>query len=160
MPPKSVKYRLEKVLEFKRKAEDDEKQKLVKLRQEKAREEQLKVQLEQQLEQVHIDLKTKRLSGQLNMDELRWFPQHIKNLEGKIKYQELRIQELEIKIEEQTQALAKAMQERKAYEKHKENSHAAWVAEMDAIEAQLLDELATIKFAREMAARAAEDAEG
>lgn len=160
MPPKSFKYRLEKVLEFKRKAEDDEKQKLAKLRQEKAREEQLKIQLEQQLEQVHVDLKTKRLSGQLNMDELRWFPQHIKNLEGKIKYQELRIQELEIKIEEQTQALAKAMQERKAYEKHKENSHAAWVAEMDAIEAQLLDELATIKFAREMAARAAEDAEG
>lgn len=153
MPPKRFKYRLEKILEFKRKAEEDEKQKLAKLRQEKAHEEQVKIQIENQLAQVHIDLKTKRLSGQLNMAELRWFPQHIKNLEGKIKYQELRIRELEIKIEEQIQNLAKAMQERKTYEKHKENCHEEFIKEEDAIESRLLDELATIKFARDLSKR-------
>lgn len=150
MPPKRFRYRLEKVLEIKRKAEEDEKHKLAALRQEKAHEEQVKVQLEQTLENVHLELKTKRLSGQLNINELRWFPQHIKNLEGKIKYQELRIKELEIRIEEQIQALAKAMMERKAYEKHKENSYEAWLKEVDAEEARLIDELATIKFARDL----------
>jgi len=158
MPPKRFRYRLEKVLEMKLRKEEEEKEKLGKLRQELEHERQVKAQLEQQLENVHLELKTKRLSGMLNINELRWFPQHIKNLEGKIKYQELRIQELLIKIEEQTQALAKAMQERKAYEKHKEQSHQAWVAEVDAEEARLIDELATIKFARMLATQAEEQA--
>ena len=158
MPPKRFRYRLEKVLEMKLRKEEEEKEKLGKLRQELERERQVKADLEQQLENVHIELKTKRLSGMLNINELRWFPQHIKNLEGKIKYQELRIQELLIKIEEQTQALAKAMQERKAYEKHKEQSHQAWVAEVEAEEARLIDELATIKFARMLATQAEEQA--
>lgn len=160
MPPKSFKYRLEKILEMKRKAEDEEKEKLGKLRQELAHEIQVKADLEQQLVNVHVELKTKRLSGALNIAELRWFPQHIKNLENKIKYQELRIQELHIKIEEQTQALARAMQERKSYEKHKEQSHAAWLAEIEAAEAKMLDELATIKFARDQVRKAEEEAMG
>ncbi len=158
MPPKKFRYRLDKILDLKRRKEEEEKEKLGKLRQELAHEQQVKAQIEQELANVHIELKTKRLSGQLNINELRWFPQHIKNLENKIKYQELRIQELHIKIEEQTQALAKAMQERKAYEKHKEQSHAAFIAEEEAVEARLIDELATGKFAREMN-RKAEEAE-
>jgi flagellar protein FliJ len=156
MPPKRFRYRLEKILEFKRKAEEDEKQKLAQLRKEKAHEEQVKAQLEQDLVNVHVELKTKRLSGALNINELRWFPQHIKNLENKIKYQELRIRELEIKIEEQIQALARAMQERKTYEKHKENCHEAFIKEVEAEEARLLDELATIKFARDLSKRVEE----
>lgn len=160
MPPKKFRFRLEKMLEMKRKKEEEEQQKLMALRKEKAMEIQRKAELEQELVNVHVELKTKRLSGRLNINELRWFPQHIKNLEGKIKYQELRIQELEIKIEEQTQALAKAMMERKGYEKLKENAKAAFDAEIEAEEARLLDELATIKFAREMARKAEEEAEG
>jgi len=158
MPPKSFKYRLEKILEMKRKAEEEEKEKLGRLNRELAQEIRTKAELEQTLENVHIELKTKRLSGTLNINELRWFPQHVKNLEGKIKYQELRIQELRIKIEEQTQALARAMQERKSYEKHKEQTHAAWLAEVEAAEARMLDELATIKFAREQVRKAEEEA--
>ena len=156
MASKRFVYRLEKVLEIKRQKEDEEKKLLGKLRQALEHEKIVKLQLEEQLENVHIELKTKRLSGLLNIAELRFYPQHIKNLENKIKYQQLRIQELEIKIAEQENAVRLAMNERKAYEKHKENSHAEWLAEADAEEARLLDELATIKFARNLAERQAE----
>jgi flagellar export protein FliJ len=157
MPPKKFKFRLEQMLEMKRRKEEDEQNKLIALRRELAQEIQNKVDVEQKLVNVHEELKTKRLTGALNIAELRWFPQHIKNLEAKIKYHELRIQEIEIKIEEQKQAVAKAMMERKAYEKLKENQKAAFDAEVEAAEAILLDELATIKFARDMRNRLAEE---
>lgn len=156
MPPKRFVYRLEKVLEMKRKKEEEEQEKLVKLRQQEEHERQVKAHLEQTLENVHLELKTKRLSGQLNINELRFFPTHIKNLENKIKYQELRLQELAIMIVEQKAAVTKAFQERSAYEKHKEKCHQEWVAEIEAEEARLLDELATIKFARDARNRQAE----
>src|SRR4051812_23618236 len=117
MPPKAFKFRLEQMLEMKRKKEEEEQNKLIMLRRELAQEFQFKADREADLVKVHEELKTKRQTGAVNIAELRFFPQHIKNLEAKIKYHELRIQELEIKIEEQKQAVAKAMMERKAYEK-------------------------------------------
>ena len=156
MASKRFVYRMEKVLEMKCRKLEEEQEKLAKLRQQKEHEMMVKAQLEQTLADVHIELKTKRLSGALNMAELRFYPQHVKNLENKIKYQELRIQELQIKIKEQEVAVAKAYQEKQAYEKHREKSHAEWLAEVEAEEARMLDELATIKFAREQAAKFAE----
>lgn len=157
MPPKKFKFRLEQMLEMKRRKEEEEQNKLIALRRELAEEIRLKAETEQKLVNVQLELKTKRLTGQVNIAELRFFPQHIKNLEAKIKYHELRIQEIEIKIEEQKQAVAKAMMERKAYEKLKENQKAAFDAEIEAAEALLLDELATIKFARDMRNKLAEE---
>lgn len=142
---------------MKRRKEEEEQNKLIALRRELAEEIRLKAETEQKLVNVQLELKTKRLTGQVNIAELRFFPQHIKNLEAKIKYHELRIQEIEIKIEEQKQAVAKAMMERKAYEKLKENQKAAFDAEIEAAEALLLDELATIKFARDMRNKLAEE---
>lgn len=157
MPPKAFKFRLEQMLEMKRKKEEEEQNKLIMLRREQAQEYKNKADREQELVNVQEELKTKRLQGMLNIAELQWYPQHVKNLQAKIKYHELRIQELEIKIEEQKQAVAKAMMERKAYEKLKENQKAAFEAEIEAAEARLLDELATIKFARDMRNKLAEE---
>lgn len=151
MPPKRFRYRLEKVLEIKRKKEDEEKEKLGKLIQEEAHERQVKAQLEHQLQQTHIEVRTKQAVGQVSVNELRFYPQHIKNLEQKIEYQEMRLKELAIRIVEQRENLRKAVMERKAYEKHKENCQEAWQAEQDYEEAKMIDELATIKFAREQA---------
>lgn len=151
MPPKRFRYRLEKVLELARKKEDEEKEKLGKLIQEEAHERQVKAQLEHQLEQTHIEVRHKQAVGQVSINELRFYPQHIKSLENKIKYQELRLQELAIAIVQQRENLLKAAMKRKTYEKHKEQSQEAWQAEMDYEEAKMIDELATIKFAREQA---------
>ena len=156
MASKSFKYRLQMVLTQKIKAEDEEKKKLKALLDLEAHERAVKVQLETTLANVHEELKTKRLSGFLVIEELRWYPQHIKNLEQKIKQQELRLPEIAIKIIEQREALAKATLERKAFEKHKEKCKEDWQIEQDQVEARLLDELATLKFARDAASRAEE----
>ncbi len=144
-------YRLEKVLELKRKKEDDEKEKLAKLLQEEERERQIKAQLEAQLAEVRAELRERQRNGTLDINGLRFFPQHIKHLENLILNQELRLKELAIRIMEQRQNLLKAAQERKTYEKHRETSQENWQAELDAEEAKMLDELATLKYARERA---------
>lgn len=153
MAQKGFKYRLEKVLELKRQREEEEKKKLKQLMDLEAHERAIKIQLETTLVNVQEELKTRRLSGLLNIEELRWYPQHIKSLEQKIKVQELRLIEIAAKIIEQRENVAKAVMERKGYEKHKEKTKEAWQFELDQTEARLLDELATVKFARESAAR-------
>lgn len=149
MAQKRFKYRLEKVLELKRKKEDDEKEKLGKLLQQEEYERQVKAQLEAKLAGVRVELKERQRNGTLDVNGLRFYPQHIKHLENMIVNQELRLKELAIRIMEQRQNLLNAAMERKTYEKHKENSQEQWQAEADAEEAKMLDELATLKYARE-----------
>ena len=149
MPPKKFRYRLEKVLEFKIKKEEEEKEKLAELLKQEAYEKQVKAQLEHKLVETQQILKTKHLAGSLNMEELKFYPNHIKDLENRIKNQELRLKELAIRIVEQRENLLKAAQEKKVYEKHKEKCQEEWQKELDMEEARLIDELATIKFARE-----------
>ena len=133
MASKSFKYRLEQVLKFKVDKEKEEQEKLAKLMAEEAHEKGgAGRRCTRPSKNVQTDLKTKRLSGAINIAELRWFPQHIKNLENKIAYQELRLKELAIRIMEQRSALTRAAMERQAYQKHKEKSHADWVAETEA----------------------------
>ncbi len=148
MPPKKFVYRLQKVLEFKEKKEEEEKEKLAKLMDQEVYERQVKAQIEQSLVETQHVLRSKQAAGTLNVEELRFYPGHIKNLENKLKNQELRLQELAIRIKGQRNALLKAAQERQVYEKHKEKCREEWQAEVDAAEARMLDELATINFAR------------
>lgn len=151
MAQPKFRYRLEKILELKRKKEDDEKERLAKLLAEEDKERQLKAQLEAQLASVRAELKERQRNGTLDINGLRFFPQHIKHLENLILNQELRLKELAIRILEQRQNLMRAAQERKTYEKHKETSQETWQAELDAEEAKMIDELATLKYAREQA---------
>lgn len=144
-------YRLQKVLEFKEKQEEEEKEKLAKLIETQAYERQVKAKLEENLVNVQQTLRHKQASGTLNVEELRYYPGHIRNIENQIKNQELRLQELAIRIKEQRNALMKAAQERQVYEKHKEKSQEIWQEEIDRAEALMLDELATINFARNQA---------
>lgn len=151
MAQPKFRYRLEKILELKRKKEDDEKERLAKLLAEEDKERQLKLQLEAQLASVRAELKERQRNGTLDINGLRFFPQHIKHLENLILNQELRLKELAIRILEQRQNLMRAAQERKTYEKHTETSQETWQAELDAAEAKMIDELATLKYAREQA---------
>ncbi|GEM_PF-2571103 len=151
MAQPKFRYRLEKILDLKKKKEDDEKEKLAKLLAEEEKERLLKAQLEAQLASVRAELKERQRNGTLDINGLRFFPQHIKHLENLILNQELRLKELAIRIVEQRQNLIRAAQERKTYEKHKETSQEVWQAEIDTAEAKMLDELATLKYAREQA---------
>lgn len=148
MAQKKFVYRLQKILEFKEKKEEEEKEKLAKLMDQLEQEKRVKAQLEQKLVEVQQVLRQKQAAGTLNVEELRFYPGHIKNIKNQIRNQELRLQELAIRIKEQRNALMKAAQERQVYQKHKEKCQEEWQAEMDRAEAIMLDELATINFAR------------
>ncbi len=151
MPAKRFVYRLQKILEFKEKKEEEEGKKLNALIQQEAAERQKKAMLEQKLVDTQATLRNKQANGTLNVEELRFYPGHIKNIEAQIKNQELRLQELAIRIREQRNALLKAAQERQVYQKHKEKCQEEWQAEIDMAEAIMLDELATLNFARNKA---------
>lgn len=151
MAQPKFKYRLQKILEFKEKKEEEEKEKLAKLMEQLEYEKKVKAQLEQKLIEVQQVLRDKQAAGTLNVEELRFYPGHIKNIKNQIRNQELRLQELAIRIKEQRTALMKAAQERQVYQKHKEKCQEEWQAELDRKEAIMLDELATINFARNQA---------
>lgn len=148
MAQPKFRYRLQKLLEIKIRKEEEEKEALAKLLAEEEHEREVKKQLEAKLVSVRIELKEKQQNGTLDMDGLRFFPQHIKYLENQIINQDLRLKELAIRIKEQRDNLMHAAQERKTYEKHKEGCQEAWLAEIDAKESQMIDELATLKYAR------------
>lgn len=149
MAQKKFKYRLQKILEFKEKQEEEEKEKLAKLLELEELEKQKLAQLKQMLIDVQVELREKQATGRLQVEELRYYPGHIKNIEMKIRNQELRLREIAIKIVEQRKALLHAAQQRQVYEKHKEKSEEEWKAEEARKEAVMLDELATINFARQ-----------
>lgn len=149
MAKQNFKYRLQKILEFKEKKEEEEKEKLAKLMEQLEYEKQVKAQLEQKLIDVQTVLREKQAAGTLDVEELRFYPGHIKNIKNQIRNQELRLQELAIRIREQRHALLKAAQERQVYEKHREKCEEEWAAELARKEAIMLDELATINFARQ-----------
>ena len=148
MAQKRFVYRLQKILEFKEKQEEEEKEKLAKLMEQEVEERRIKAQLEQKLIEVQTLLRKKQAEGTILVEELRFYPGHIKDIQNRIKNQELRLRELAIRIKEQRNALMKAAQERQVYEKHKEKCQEEWQAEQDRAEAIMLDELATINFAR------------
>lgn len=149
MAKQTFKYRLQKILEFKEKKEEEEKEKLAKLMEQLEEEKRIKAMLEQKLIGIQTELRDKQAAGTLQVEELRFYPGHIKNVKNQIKNQELRLQELAIRIREQRTALMKAAQERQVYEKHKEKCEEEWAAELARKEAIMLDELATINFARQ-----------
>ena len=146
--PKFV-YRLQRVLEIAVRKEDEEKEKLAKVLQEEEREKQVKVELQQQLAGTINSLRQRQEEKSLDISALQTYPARIKFLENKIISQDLRIREMAIKVSEQRKNLMKAAQERQKYEKHKESSREKWQAEIDAKEATMLDELATLKYARQ-----------
>ena len=145
--PKFV-YRLQRVLEIAVRKEDEEKEKLAKVLQEEENERKVKAQLQQELADTLASLKKRQQERTLDVNMLRTYPMRIKFLENKIVAQDLRLKEMAIKVIEQRNALMKAAQERQKYEKHKESSREKWQAEIDAKEATMLDELATLKYAR------------
>lgn len=151
MAAKKFVYRMQKILEFKEAKEEEEGKKLNALIQLEAAERQKKAMLEQKLVETQGVLRDKQASGTLNVEELRFYPGHIKNIEAQIRNQELRLQELAIRIREQRNALLKAAQERQVYQKHKEKCREEWQAEIDMAEAIMLDELATLNYARNKA---------
>lgn len=150
MPAKKFVFRLQIVLEVKIKLEEEEKKRLGELIAWQKHEEQVLIGMENDRMGQEARLRNAQATGQyLQVDELQRINYYLKKLKEDIVAQKLKLEDIERQIEEQRQRLIKAAQERKTLEILKENQHNEWLAEVEEEERKVLDELATLKYARE-----------
>lgn len=157
MPAKKFVFRLQSVLEVKLRKEDEEKKKLADLIAWQREEEQILVDLQAKEAETRARLKNAQATGQwLEIDELKRISFFLKKVAKDIEAQKQKLIEIAQMIEAQRDALLEAVKERKTLEKLKERHHEEWLAEIEEEERKLLDELATLKYAREGYGDAAE----
>lgn len=145
---KGFKFKLQSVLDIKIKEEDDEKRKFADVMQLQAREEQVLANMHRKRTGLIVELKTKQGAGGINIGELQMYSSAIERLKHEIISQELRLKEIALMLEEQRKRLIEATQQKKIYEKLKENQEKAFKEEEDYKEKLLIDELATLKYAK------------
>lgn len=147
MPPKIFKFKLESVLEYKKKIEEEEQRELARLkeilRQEQERLEHLKMTKVEEMK----ELVEKSSQGLLNVAEIQMYHSHLKRLDKEIASQEITVQRATIDVEEQRQKLIRASQDKKTYEKLKEKHKAVFELALEEEERKFIDELATMRYA-------------
>jgi flagellar FliJ protein len=158
MAQKTFKFRLQSILDYKKDLEEKEKEKLAKILAEMAKAVSYRDFLKQRRAQSNQELKDKQRSGGVDVNQLRFYTNYLKKLDNDIIQVTLLIEKIKVLEREQRKALLEAAKERKKYEKVKEKHQEVFEAEMADAERKLIDELATIKFARKiLEAREAED---
>lgn len=148
MAQKSFKFRLQTILNYKQDIEDQEKEKLAKILAELEQAISYKHHLEMQKDQARLELREKQKAGGIDVGSLRFYTNYLKKIDNDIIEATLNIERIRFREKEQRQALLKAAQDRQAYEKLKEKHKEEFEAEEAEKERKLIDELATIKFAR------------
>lgn len=146
MPPRRFQFRLQTVLEYKQKREEEEQRELGRLLEILGREQSRLEGLKHLQQARQEELAEKSAAGRLDVGELQRYHEYEKRIEKEIAAQAIRVQQAEMDVEEQRQRLLEAAKEKKIYEKLKEKHHDVYIAETEAEERKLLDDLATSKF--------------
>lgn len=146
--PKSFKFSMQTILEHKQDLEDKEKEKLAKILQKLQQAKDYLASLERKRESTKLELREKQKAGALNINELKIYNQFLKKLDRDIIDTRLLIEQIKAEEREQRKALLKAAQDRQAFEKLKEKKKEEFDQEEAEVERKLIDELATIQFAR------------
>jgi len=149
MPARTFKFRLQTVLEYKIRCEENEQRILAEKKEILAREEGKLHALKSLKDERQRELMEKSEKGILNIVELKMYHEQQKQLRKDIAAQEIRVQQASADVEIQRQKLLEATKEKKTYEKLKEKHHEEYLVEVAADEQKLLDEIATTKFDRE-----------
>jgi len=139
---------MQSILDHKQNLEDKEKEKLAKILRRLQQAKDYLAALERQRDQARIELKEKQRAGELNIDELQIYNHFLKKIDNDIINVKLMIEQIKVEEREQRKNLLKAAQERQAFEKIKEKHKEQFMAEEAEKERKLIDELATIGFAR------------
>lgn len=148
MPPRRFKFRLQSILEFKEKREEEEQRELGRRLEALSREEALLVGLQHLQHARQEELTEKSSRSSLNVNEIQMYHDYEKRIQREISAQSIRVQQAQVDVDDQRQRLLEAVKEKKTYEKLKEKHQAAFAAEVEAEERNLLDDIATTKFAR------------
>ncbi len=148
MPARTFKFRLQTVLEYKQKREEEEQRELARLKEVLAKEQRKLYTLKHLQETRRDELSKKSERGRLNVEELKMYHEQQKKLAREISAQQIRVQQAEGDVEIQRQKLLEATKEKKTYEKLKEKHLEVYQNEVNEEERKLLDEIATTKFDR------------
>lgn len=148
MAQKSFKFRLQTILEYKMDLEEKEKEKLGKILAELQKAIAYKEYLQEKRVQATKELKEKQKAGGINVTELKFYTHYLKKLDRDIVEATLMIEQIKAQERLQRKALLEAAKERKKYDKLKEKHKEIFDQEQEEKERKLIDELATIKFAR------------
>jgi len=132
MVARTFKFRLQTVLDYKIRCEEQEQRILA-----------------EKKEILAQELMEKSEKGILDIVELKMYHEQQKQLRKEIAAQEIRVQQAAADVELQRMKLLEATKEKKTYEKLKEKHHGEYLVEVAAEEQKLLDEIATTKFNRE-----------
>ncbi|MAH80529.1 MAG: hypothetical protein CMP39_02450 [Rickettsiales bacterium] len=91
-----------------------------------------------------------------SLDIIQMNQVHMKKLQEKVNTQKEEVKKAEEHKDEQKEKLVEATKEKKIIDKDREKTREKWKKMMDKLDAQFLDELGTIKFARKKIEDAAE----
>jgi len=139
---------MQSILDHRQDIEDKEKEKLGKIIAKLEQAMQYLATLERKRDTTRLELKEKQRAGGIKIEDLKIINAYLKKLDQDIVNARLMIEQIRAEERMQRAALLKAAQDRQAFEKIKEKHKQAFDEEENEKERKLIDELATIKFAR------------
>lgn len=145
---KTFRFRLQQVLEYKERREEEEMRELARLKEIQRREEEYLAHLKHVKESKTLELVEKSAQGVLDVNEIQMYHRFLKKMERLIADQQIKLQQIAVEVEEQRLKLLEASKEKKIYEKLKEKHYEEFLREEEEEERKLVDEIATTGYAR------------
>jgi len=142
---RKFKFRLESVLEFRKRKEDQRKKELGLLKQFLQKEQAFLKELEEKMIQSQGKMQAEQ-AGTLNMELIMNYYYYLTNMKEKILNQIALIEELIMRIEQKREDLITASKERKIMEKLKDNQYKEFRELLEKWEAKAIDEMATNQY--------------
>ena len=134
-------FRLEKVLNYKGNVEDLKKAKYGDINSRLNNEETRLMDFNQHKESLVVEKNNS--VKRTNIGNLKLYNSYLQDISTTIQNQEIKIEEMKIELEEAKEELLVAMQEKKAFEKLKENDYKEFITESKKQEEKLLDGIVT-----------------
>ncbi|WMM26977.1 flagellar export protein FliJ [Tissierella sp. MB52-C2] len=134
-------FKLEKVLNYKENIEDLKKSKYGDINSRVNNEEERLIGFNQHKENLVVE-KNKSVKS-TSIGNLKLYNSYLQDISVTIQNQERKIEEMKVELEEAKEELLVAMQEKKAFEKLKENDYKEFIIESKRQEEKLLDGIVT-----------------
>ncbi|MBU5426530.1 flagellar export protein FliJ [Tissierella pigra] len=134
-------FRLEKVLNYKENIEDLKKAKYGDINSRLNNEEEILVSFNQH--KANLVVEKNNSAKRTNIGNLKLYNSYLQDISVTIQKQEIKIEEMKVELEEAKEELLVAMQEKKAFEKLKENDYKEFIIESKRQEEKLVDGIVT-----------------
>ena len=134
-------FKLEKVLNYKENIEDLKKSKYGDINSRLNNEEERLMGFNQHKENLVVE--KNKSAKNTSIGNLKLYNSYLQDISVTIQNQEIKIEEMKVELEEAKEELLVAMQEKKAFEKLKENDYKEFIIESKKQEEKLLDGIVT-----------------